>query len=522
MNFIGEPENKNRERRNLAGGLIVWVLALWFVVSPVGGRADDAAALGPQQSGKVRMGKTADGLVPGSGLKYFVDPNGNDEAAGTATSPWASIQKACESVEAGATVTVREGTYREMIYVEVEGSVEAGPVTIQAEGKVIVDVSGVDDVEHVFYIEDKSYLRIIGFEMRGLTTKDGSGIRFQGGGSHLEFRDNIIHNMQGKNAMGITVYGMDADNPVTNLAITGNEIFDCDAAPSEALVVNGNVDGFEIAFNHVHDINNIGIDMIGGERDIVDDAKAVVRNGVCRRNRVERARSNYGGGYGAGIYIDGGRDIVIEQNWISECDLGIEVGAENRGIVTSGIVVRNNVIFHNDKAGLAFGGYGQGAGRVERCHFLNNLIKENTGHKKAQAEVWIQWATDNVLRNNIVVGGTDSKAPLLAYEGGSSGKNRVDYNRWYGGVDGSDRFVWAGRDFASLAAFQKAAGLDAHSTWGDPQLSFGHSMDIELKAGSPCVDLGDPVYRPGAEVRDMRGAPRLAGKSVDIGPVEAP
>ena len=510
-------------QRSFLGNCVLQSAALLLVgVLAVDSKAQGNAAStedGPPK--EMALGRTSSGLRLGSGLKYFVAPNGSDEAAGTAASPWATIQKACETVEPGATVTVLEGIYREMIYVEVEGNAEAGPVTIQAQGKVIVDVAGVEDVEHVFYIEDKSYLRIIGFEMRGLTTKDGSGIRFQGGGSHLEFRDNVIHNMRGKNAMGITAYGMDADNPVTDLAITGNEIFDCDAAPSEALVVNGNVDGFEIAFNHVHDVNNIGIDMIGGERDIVDDAGAVVRNGVCRWNKVERARSNYGGGYGAGIYIDGGRDIVIEQNFISECDLGIEVGAENRGIVTSGIVVRNNVVSGNDKAGLAFGGYGKGAGRVERCQFLNNLVKGNTSHKKAQAEVWIQWANSNAFKNNIVIGGTDSKAPLLAYEGDSAGKNAVDYNRWHGGLEGGDRFVWRGKDFDSLSAFQTGTGLAARSTWGDPQVGDADGADIQLMPGSPCVDTGDPEYRPGKEVLDVKGAPRLAGETVDIGPVEA-
>ncbi len=40
---------------------------------------------------------------------------------------------------------------------------------------------------------------------------------------------------------------------------------------------------------------------------------------------------------------------------------------------------------------------GVGAGRVEDCEFLNNLIVGNTSHKKAQAEVWIQWAANTSL-----------------------------------------------------------------------------------------------------------------------------
>ena len=37
--------------------------------------------------------------------------------------------------------------------------------------------------------------------------------------------------------------------------------------------------------------------------------------------------------------------------------MGIEVGAENKGLVATKMTVRNNYLHHNDKYGLAFGGY---------------------------------------------------------------------------------------------------------------------------------------------------------------------
>ena len=78
-------------------------------------------------------------------------------------------------------------------------------------------------------------------------------------------------------------------------------------APSEALVLNGNVTGFQVTGNVVRDVNNIGIDMIGGETDIQPNPALVARNGIVRRNVVVAANSNYEGGYAAGIYVDGGR-----------------------------------------------------------------------------------------------------------------------------------------------------------------------------------------------------------------------
>ncbi|MCB1078299.1 MAG: right-handed parallel beta-helix repeat-containing protein, partial [Verrucomicrobiae bacterium] len=247
------------------------------------------------------------------GRTVYVSPAGNDSALGSKEFPWRTIQKACDELDPGDTAIVQAGIYNEQIYLEVEGNAEDGPVTLQAEGKAVITALGLDD-DNVIYIEDKSWIRIIGFEIRDLITKDGSGIRFEGSGSHLEFRDNVIHGIRGKNAMGITVYGTNEDTPVSYLVIDGNEIHDCDAAPSEALTLNGNISDFEVTNNHVHDIRGVGIDFIGGEDGMVDDKTKVARNGICRGNRVERVRANYGGGYGPGIYVDGGRDIVVERN----------------------------------------------------------------------------------------------------------------------------------------------------------------------------------------------------------------
>ena len=85
-----------------------------------------------------------------------------------------------------------------------------------------------------------------------------------------------------------------------------------------------------------------------------DDTK-VARNGIVRGNTVLRANEQ-GGGYAGGIYVDGGKDILIERNVVSGSDLGIEIGAENSGIITSGVIVRDNVVYANEKVGIVFGG----------------------------------------------------------------------------------------------------------------------------------------------------------------------
>jgi hypothetical protein len=231
----------------------------------------------------------------------------------------------------------------------------------------VVDGTGVSG-DDLLLIAGRSWVRVVGLELRNdLGLNDGAGIRVTGAGSHVELRQNRIHDIRGRNAMGITVYGTEAA-AISDLVIDGNEIFDCDPAPSEALTLNGNVDGFQVTNNVVRDVNNIAIDLIGGERDIQPDQNLVARNGVVRGNQVMRARSSYGGGFAGGIYVDGGRAIVVENNLVTESDLGLEVGAENSGIVASSVTVRNNLLIANEKAGLMFGGYAAGVGAAQNRH----------------------------------------------------------------------------------------------------------------------------------------------------------
>jgi len=105
----------------------------------------------------------------------------------------------------------------------------------------------------------------------------------------------------------------------------------------------------------VHDITNIGIDMIGHEGTCADPLLDQARNGVCTGNTVYNCSSAYA--TAAGIYVDGAKDIVIAKNCIYQNQWGVEIGCENVGKTTSGIIVKNNKIYNNASAGIVAGGY---------------------------------------------------------------------------------------------------------------------------------------------------------------------
>jgi len=429
-----------------------------------------------------------------------------------------SIQAALDTAAAGDVVQVRvkPTPYFEKLVFPRSGDPASGPISLEAfpGERPILDGTGVPGSDMI-RIENRSWVRVVGFEIRNhLGVNDGSGVRVIGSGSNIEIRDNRIHDIRGQHAMGITVYGTES-TPISNLVIDGNVIHDCEPAQSEALTLNGNVTDFAVTNNVVRDVNNIGIDFIGGEVDIQPDPTRVVRNGVCRGNTVIRANASHGGGFAAGIYVDGGRDIVIENNLVTESDLGIEVGAENSGIETSGVVVRNNVLHHNGKAGLVFGGYAASVGRVRSCEFRNNTLYHNDTLAQGFGELWIQWAEGNVVRNNVFHAASQNL--LLASYGGNTG-NALDHNLWWV-ADGAaaGHFVWNDVSHSGFAAYRAATGRDANSDFADPGWRDAESADFHLAPASAAIDTGDPATDVAPTETDLDGGPRRAGLRVDRG-----
>lgn len=422
------------------------------------------------------------GVFGATGNTYYVSAAGNDANTGIdAAQPFKTFKKAITVAVAGDVILAKGGTYSEKITVSKSGTAGA-PITIKnMPGETpILDGTGMSpgDGDGMITIMNKSNIVINGFEIKNFKANSNSsvpiGIYVEGAGANIELLNNRIHNIENPNgnAHGIAVYGTNGSSAITNFTASGNEIYNCKLGQSESLVLNGNVDGFRVNNNTIHDNDNIGIDFIGYEGTASANDNA--RNGECIGNNVYNITSvgnpTYSDACADGIYVDGGKSILIDRNTVKNCDIGIEIATE-QGPMTTDITVTNNVVTDcKPQAGISFGSAGgSNGGGVQNLKVFNNTLYNNT------AAVQIQNANSstNLIKGNIFKGGT-------AIEGNI----------------GSNVF--------------------ANNITADPLFVNASAGNFNLMAGSPAIDAGAEAYGS----VDYLGNPRVAGAKVDAGAVE--
>lgn len=441
----------------------------------------------------------------------FIDINGSDQTgSGSAEKPWGSIQYAIDSVGPGSLIVVRYGVYAQKI--KFEGPEDSGladfPMMIKAQGAVLDGSSFAPaDDDGMITIDNASHILISGLEVRNYKTArvfstpaSPAGAVIRGGGENIELRGLNIHGIE-ENATctqndnncdssgnGIGVYGTTPEG-LRNIRLIDNEVHGNILGASEALTINGNVDGFIVEGNFVHDNNNIGFDFIGGEGDICSactNTENRARNGLVRSNKAENnsiihfgANPWYAGedGNAAGFYVDGGHHILLERNISTGNDLGLEIASENPGFGSDDIIVSSNFIYNNFEIGFAFGGYaqsnaGEGGGSASRLHVVNNTLYHNSGHS---SEITMNYRVHDLsFVNNIVFGETSIDENYEQPSGSTQSSNLVwDNNLW-----------WASGTIDAVPV------ADAGAVVADPQLTNIGGGSAALASGSTAIGAG--------------------------------
>jgi hypothetical protein len=472
---------------------------------------------------------------------FFVTPKGSDSNNGRPAAPWRTIQHAVDGVNPGDTVLVKTGTYHELVRFNRSGSETAGFITLKnapgespvMDGAGLVD-GGKKEVVLVM-IENQNYVRVEGFEICNLITSDPkyfpAGIWVRGTSHHVQLIGNRVHHIRQEtkgrhgNAHGIAVYGTSASGSIHDILIDGNEIWECRLGSSESMVLNGNVEDFIVRNNRVHDNNNIAYDFIGHERVCPDLSLNQARNGLVADNIAYNIDSRLNASYGSdnpcadGFYVDGGKDIVFERNRAYGCNIGFEVASEHGSKSTSGIIVRNNLIYNNHVIGLAMGGYDAKRGSARNNVVVNNTFYQNNSEDREEgAELLLQYyCTDNTFKNNIVVG--RSGTPMVRHESRTGSNNLFDGNLYY--CDGKSLWKWNAVSFSTFEVYRSGSGLESNSIFGDPRFNDARPLDFRPAPVSPAVDRGENLSAGITGSTDFNGNPRVINGRVDMGAVES-
>jgi hypothetical protein len=473
---------------------------------------------------------------------YYVATTGKDSNPGTQALPWKTVRKAAETLQPGDTVYVFGGVYEEAVTLKVSGTSGAVITFTNYPGQTpILDGSRLHvpaDVDAaLFLITEKSYVTLNGFELRDYSSGNinavPAGVFMRGSCNDITISNckiTHIRNLGGNvansgNAFGLAVYGSDTA-PATGIVIEDNEIDHCHTGSSETLTLNGNVTGFLVAGNMVHDNDNIGIDFIGFEGTCPDPAQDQARDGECRANTVWNITSQGNQAYhprdfsADGIYVDGGTDILIDRNTSHDNDIGVELASEHLGKLTSNITLRDNFIYRSRQGGLLMGGYNANStGGTSGCAIINNSFFDDDRLQWDNGEIQLRWRTSNcAITQNIMYGSPDGCLVTVPVSAPNNTGNTFDYNLYYS-TSNSLQWSWNNATVTTLSAWQSASAQDTHSMFANPDylVTTGTLPNLHIQEGSPAINAANPGFTAANGEEDIDGNPRLSGTAAGLG-----
>lgn len=450
----------------------------------------------------------------------FVSPQGNNTTGnGSKNKPFKTIAKALNTVKAGQTIWIREGTYTENIVFNKSGE-EGNHITLRNYPNEVakIDLTG-KTTEAVIDFNSKSYINVIGLELCNLKQKTNSvvGIFLQGGEKNCIIANCNIHNIEAKstssgNAHGIRIVGI-TEEPIENILIINNHIHDCVCGTSEALTIESNVKNVDVIKNTIHDNGNIGIDIAGNFKENSNPALDFAQNIYVAENEVYNCHSDNADC--AGLYCDGASNVIFARNKSYNNQVGLEIGSEEQAdkdeYYPHNNLAINNLIYNNTVREVGLGGYSTSAGKTFNTFLWNNTII----HPATGTDVTISMEVGEgfSFANNIIIDLGTWNFFINSDFDSDYVKNYIFYNNLlyqFNGDNIGKYFNIAGTQY-NTEEFQNADFTENNIITAN----YGLNADYTLAENSPAVGAGYYVEKI-LEFLDLAGNIREKGK-IDIG-----
>ncbi len=459
---------------------------------------------------------------------YVVATNGNNiPTGGSISTPLATIQYALGLCSPGDTILVRLGTYNEKLNWVKTGNLGSS-ITLKNfnNEQVIVDGTGKTG-EALLSIKKMSYINVQGIVFQNNYQQDAKGIYVDTSGRNILIANCTIRNVGWTSnpnadpysvnpvgsAHGLLIAGRSVSG-ITNITVTGCRIYDIISGNSEAFTIAGNTDGFVVDRDTVYNTKNIGIVAAGHYSWTatlgIPDSLNQARNGTisnCWTYDNRRFSNQFAP---AGIYVDGGRNIIIINNRSNSNGNGISIGCETEGFTTRNITLVNNQVYNNDNSGLVFGS-NKATSRVKQSFVLNNSFLGNGSLQANPSEIILQNTDSNVIANNILIPNGDYHYGIAIF-GYNSTNLTVTHNLAY-------RYSGFATDLyvpGSPAQFTPLNTVTADPGFANATLP---SPILSISSNSAAINAGTLAYPLPTET-DAAGGYRIVNGAIDMGAFE--
>jgi len=448
-----------------------------------------------------------------SGNNYYVANSGNDANPGTQVSPWATIQKAANTMMAGDTVTISTGNYsNQRVNITKSGS-SSGNITYQASGTVVMKGFNIQ----------ASYIDINGFEITNTDYKrwsHGTSAGIYIAGSNEMIENNYIHDVS---LDGIYIYASPSTPTISsNNVIRNNKLYHNEMAGIEVSGRNTLIEGNEVwdtvqCLPSLTKVEDIASDNNGTKCPYYTAVSGLDADGMRFFGQGHVFRGNYIHDISASnplnftphidcfqTWVDSSSEvasnIIFEQNYCENLNLGMYSMTLGGG--ANHLYIQNNIF-------VAFGGINISADGTDYLYVYNNdwinkLAFAPMGHPGAIKLL----GGHAVIQNNIFYDESEYSIQII----GDTTNVEVGYNLAYNSDGSTPNCVKWGN-------YNTCQPAPNHELWKvDPQFVNPESGDYHLTSTSPAIDAG---YNLGTSVpNDYDGISRPQGAGYDIGAFE--
>ncbi|NLT93082.1 MAG: hypothetical protein GXY02_08160 [Actinobacteria bacterium] len=433
---------------------------------------------------------------------------------GSASRPWRTIQKAAESVTAGAVVAVGPGVYDERVVIPSRAGGDAGaPTRFVADGKVVVAQGFVVNSHHTV---------LDGFEITPGSSCITDGQRTVGQvqvtGSHATLRGLYIHDLA--RGTGITIAP----------GATHTTIEDCTISRPRQGGIGSTNDKRGPSYTTVRNCTitkwagEVGIDTVGDHWTV----EGCTLRGVTASDYQNAATQNGDGiwtNHSTGNVIRGCRiyDIWSHEGFARQHADCIQFWTSCRGLVVEGCTLGSwkpggaeNTPGPTQCIMLGTISDGSSCDITVRNSLLLCGVARNT-HPTASG------CTDGTLDVTLINNTFFSNYPELAHVTRLTARNNVFYShRGFGGVVDADHnaFLWnawegggstmSAKEGPNSLGTSYATRLDAAEVFVDPSVDAAHDYGLgaDFRPRGVLADAGDPARAPSCDLAGVsRGCP---------------